>query len=126
MFRQIATIVCLVIAFNSYAQDSDERIGQLEKELLEIKVRLSKLESLVTNTGNTKPQKTSISGDGWRSVMNWRKLRTDMTPSDVRGILGEPSRLDGGMVATWIYQNGGRVIFINNRVQQWTEPEVSR
>ena len=125
MFRQIATIGCLllVIAFNSNAHESDERVDQLEKELLEIKVRLSKLESLVANTSNTKTKNTSISGDGWRSVMNWRKLSTGMSPSDVRGILGEPNRLNGGTFATWIYQNGGRVIFFDDKVHEWMEPK---
>ena len=103
----------------SYAQDSD-RIDQLEKEIQELKIRITKLESLLNNPSTA--QEIVTSGEGWKSVTNWRKLSTDMDTSDVKKILGEPDRLDGGKIAEWYYKNGGRVTFFNGKVNQWKEP----
>jgi len=122
MIKTIIIIGFLSLAapINSYANDSD-RIDQLEKEMQQIQLRLSKLESLLSNTSNAQTPVTS--GEGWKSVMNWRKLATDMSPSDVQNILGEPDRADGGVVATWYYQNGGTITFMRGKVYHWTEPQ---
>ena len=115
----IIGILSFVVVFNSYANDS-ERIDQLEKEVQETKLRLSKIESLLSNP--SKAQEPVTSGEGWKSVKNWRKLTNEMSTSDVQKILGEPERLDSGTVAHWYYQNGGEVNFINGKVFQWHEP----
>lgn len=39
------------------------------------------------------------SGEGWKSIMNWRKLTTDTGYSAVQKILGEPHQVDGGQIA---------------------------
>ena len=109
----------LAVAFNANAHESD-RINQLEKEIQEIKFRLSKLESFPSNPSNA--QEPATSGDGWKSVMNWRKLTQGMSTSDVRRILGEPDRIDGGTIAHWYYQNGGEVIFFDGKAHRWQEP----
>lgn len=109
----------LAVAFNANAQDSD-RIDQLEKEIQEIKLRLLKLESLPGNP--SKAQELVTSSDGWKSIMNWRKLTTGMSTSDVQQILGEPYRVDGGTTAWWHYQNRGYVIFYEGKVRDWSEP----
>jgi hypothetical protein len=121
MVKTIAIIglLSLAVAVNANAHDG-ERIDQLEKELNETRLRLLKLESLLSSPNNA--QKPVALGEGWKSVSNWRKLTTDMSTSDVRGILGEPQRLDGGLLATWYYQNGGTVDFLNGKVRQWREP----
>jgi hypothetical protein len=92
----------------------------MEKEVQELRARISKLESLLSNPGSS--QELMTSGDGWKSVANWRKLTTDMSLSDVRRTLGEPEHIDGGAVARWYYPNGGRVTFISERASQWVEP----
>ena len=109
----------LAFVFNAYAHDSD-RINQLEKEIQDIKFRLSRLETFPGNKG--KAQEPVTSSDGWRSVTNWRSLATDMGESDVRRILGEPDRIDGGGVAFWYYQNNGSVTFLSGKVRSWKEP----
>jgi hypothetical protein len=121
MIKTITIIgfLSLFIAFNSYADDSD-RIDQLEREVQELKLRISKLESLLSNPAAA--QDVVTSSDGWKSIANWRKLTTGMNPSDVRKILGEPQRMDGGNVAFWYYQNGGVVTFYEGKVDQWREP----
>jgi hypothetical protein len=121
MIKKIIVIglLSLVFAFNSYAQDS-YRIDQLEKEIQELKLRISKIESLLSNPSSA--QKIVPSGGGWKYIANWRKLSTDMNTSDVRKILGEPYRVDGGRLAYWYYKNDGRVIFLEGKVHRWTEP----
>lgn len=109
----------LAVAFNANAHDSD-RINQLEKEIQEIKFRLSKLESFPSNPSNAQEPATSV--DGWKSVLNWRKLAQGMSTSDVRRILGEPHTVDGGSLVHWQYQNGGRITFFDGRVERWNEP----
>jgi len=121
MLKRIAIIgfLSLAVPFSSYANDSD-RINQLEKELQEIKLRLTKLESLLSNP--SKAQELVTSGDGWKSVVNWRKLSRGMDPSDVRKILGEPHRVEGGPFTRWYYQNDGTVTFHDEKVYRWEEP----
>ena len=121
MIKAITIIIFLSlgVTFNAYAQDNN-RVDQLEKEIQELKIRVSNLESLVSHP--SKAQETVISGEGWKSVVSWRKLSTGMGPSDVRKILGEPHRVNGGSLATWYYQNGGRVHFTFDKVDRWEEP----
>lgn len=121
MIRIIAIIVFLSlgVAFNSYADDSD-RLDQVENEVQELKRRVSKLESLLSTTGEETVRVNS--GEGWKSISNWRKLATGMNYDDVRNILGEPHRIDGGGYAQWYYQNGGIVMFVGNQLYDWREP----
>ena len=116
----IIVFLLLAVAFNANAQVID-RIDPLEKEVYEIKLRLSKLESLLSNPSKANEHVTS--GEGWKSVMNWRKLTTDMDCSAVQKILGEPNRVDGGQIARWYYKNGGGVIFMFGKVDSWNEPQ---
>lgn len=115
----IVAFLSLGISFNSYADDSD-RIAQLEKEVQELKLRISKLESLLSNPNAA--QEIVTSNEGYKSIANWRKLATDMGYSDVRKLLGEPQRVDGGSIAEWYYPNGGEVIFQRNKAWRWREP----
>lgn len=115
----IIGFLSLAVAFSANAHDSD-RVDQLEKDLREVKAQLAKLESLIIAPNIA--QKSLDSSDGWKSVINWRKLTKGMSPSEVRKILGEPHRLDGGTIARWFYQNDGRVLFYDEKVEQWTEP----
>jgi outer membrane protein assembly factor BamE (lipoprotein component of BamABCDE complex) len=109
----------LAAAFNAYAHDGD-RIDRLEKEIQETKLRLQRLESSLGQSSNV--QEPITSAEGWKSVMNWKKLAKDMSASDVRKILGEPLQLDGGTFARWYYQNRGVVMFFEGRVSRWEEP----
>ena len=121
MFKKIALLgfLSLFIAFNATAHEND-RIEKLEKEIQELKLRITKLESLLSDSKKT--QELVTPSEGWKSVVNWRKLSTDMETSDVRKILGEPDRVDGGRFTTWYYLNDGDVVFLEGKVYRWMEP----
>lgn len=115
----IAGVLSLFLAGSATAQDSD-RITALEKEVQELKLRLSRLEA-GPGTSDKKPPPAAPSGDV-ASLSNWKKLEKDMTTSQVRAILGEPVRIDGAAIVSWHYKNRGQVFFITGRVERWTEP----
>lgn len=121
MVKTISIIgfLSIAFAFNANAHDGD-RVDQMQREIQEINLRLLKLESVLSNPNSA--QQHAKSSEGWKSVRNWRKLTTGMSASDVEKILGEPHRLDGGVIARWHYQNGGEVHFFNGKVDQWQEP----
>ncbi len=110
----------LVTAFSVNATADDERLAKLEKEIKEIKIRLSNLEKLVVGNNHFTPPVSA--GDGWKYLKSWRTLKSGMSYEDVRSILGEPSKIDGGSVAYWYYANGGKVIFVRDKIQSWEEP----
>ncbi len=119
MKKLIIVAFLSLVAFNSHANDG-ERITALEKEINAIKLRLAKVEaSLVESSVSALPLATK---DGWKLLSNWRTLKTGMSPSEVRGILGEPHRIKGGEIATWYYQNGSSVTFMSDKAYSWTEP----
>jgi outer membrane protein assembly factor BamE (lipoprotein component of BamABCDE complex) len=115
----IAGLLAMFFVASAPAQDS-ERITALEKEVQELKMRLSRLEAS-PDASEKKPPPAAPSGDV-ASLSNWKKLKTDMTTSQVRTLLGEPIRIDGGAFVSWHYRNGGQVRFVTGRVERWTEP----
>jgi len=128
-FKRIIIIgfLLLAVSFNSYANDSD-RIDRLEKQMQELKLRVSKLEALLNKSDATpgKPDATKdnvTSGEGLKSISSWKKLSLGMSHEDVRKILGEPSRTRGGdRLETWNYPNSGSVMFKYGKVYRWTDP----
>lgn len=122
MVRSIVVIafLSLAVASHSYAQDI-ERIAQLEREVQELKIRVTKLESLL-NSSNSAGKPAALN-EGWKSPANWRKLASNMSMDDVRTILGEPKRIESHTLTFWIYQNDGQVTFISGKLNAWKEPQ---
>lgn len=112
-----ATMAALSLA--AHAQDAD-RLEQMENDIQMIKQRLSKLEG--PQVGPAAEKKPSASSEGWKSRSAWRQLKNGMGPSEVRAVLGEPGRLNGGEVAFWYYPNGGVATFMSEKLYQWKEP----
>jgi hypothetical protein len=56
------------------------------------------------------------------SISSWRQLKRGMSESQVRSILGEPGKIDGGAFAFWRYKNGGTVTFYQDKLDSWSEP----
>lgn len=117
--NSIIGTVALTISLGCYAADSD-RITQLEKEVQELKLRITSLEN-PNNKANQSP-KTVTTADGWKSLTNWRSLKNGMSYDEVRAILGEPAHISGGEVAFWFYPNRGNVTFQSHQLYSWTEP----
>jgi hypothetical protein len=112
-------ILPLAFALSSHAQDVG-RIDQLESEIQAIKLRLSKIEA-AQGSANA-DQKPAIQAEGWKSLSTWRQLKSGMSPNEVRAILGEPGRVNGGEIANWYYANGGMSTFMHDKLYRWTEP----
>jgi hypothetical protein len=110
----VIAFLSLLIAFSSHAHDAD-RLDQLERRIQAIEAQLSELTSSQVQRFKT--------GEGWKSLSNWRSLRRGMRPIEVREILGEAHRVEGGYFTRWSYQNGGVVVFANEEVHEWTEPQ---
>ena len=53
---------------------------------------------------------------------SWRQLKKNMSEDQVRALIGEPAKVDGGTFAFWHYRSGGTVTFYNDRLDSWTEP----
>jgi len=116
----LLAIVLTVATFSSFANDS-ERLTQLENQVNELRLRLQKLENPLPNASNQ--QKQVVANEGAKSIANWRKLNRGMSYNDVRGLLGEPLRIEGGGVAYWMYSNNGRVTFVRDTLSSWNEPQ---
>ena len=88
MFRRlIGAALLMAVAATSHAHDVD-RIEQLERRIQAIEAQLSELTSSQVQRFKT--------GEGWKSLSNWRSLRRGMRPIEVREILGDAHRVDGG------------------------------
>jgi hypothetical protein len=109
-----------VATCSSFANDS-ERVRQLENEVNELRLRVQKLENPQPNASNQ--QKPVVANEGAKSIANWRKLNRGMSYNEVRGLLGEPLRIEGGGVAYWMYSNNGRVTFVRDTLSSWNEPQ---
>lgn len=95
-------------------------LASVENEIQELKDRILKLESRLSSIKNS--GEPVALNDGWKRLKNWRKLKTGMDYESVERILGPAQRIDGGIIANWYYENGGRVNFFEGSVQRWKEP----
>ncbi len=119
--RTLLVAIALALAnFSSFANDS-ERISQLENAVNELRMRVKQLENSQSNSSNQ--HKQVVVNEGAKSLANWRRLNKGMSYNDVRGILGEPSRIDTGGFTYWHYANNGRVVFYNDKLDGWKEPQ---
>jgi len=119
---QIGALVTLFLIVIIAARPSEQ--NNLEQRVADLERRVARLEQIkgVSPATSPAPQNTNR---GFENIENWRRLRTDMTPSQVEAILGKPSRIDGGNVAIWYYSNNrisGTVRFMNDKLFSWSEP----
>jgi hypothetical protein len=114
-------VLFFALSFNCNANDV-ERINKLEKEVQELKQRLTFIESsLPSPTSKAKIENVS-NVSGWKSISAWRQLKKGMSPSEVAAILGEPDRIRVSVFTYWSYTNGGRLDYLNDQLNSWHEP----
>lgn len=96
------------------------RVDSLQARIAELDRRVGELE----NRLKAAPPRTAVapSTPDPRDIANWRRLRVRMSMDEVRAVLGEPEKVDGGSVAFWYYPALGSVTFISGRVTSWSEP----
>ena len=98
-----------------------EELISIENEIQELKSRILKLEARLSSIKDAGEPVTI--NDGWKRVKSWRKLEAGMDYESVERILGPAHRIDGGIIANWYYENGGRVNFYKASVRRWEEPK---
>lgn len=96
----------------------------LQKRVVELEQKVKQLESLLEECNKAREEAIGAAL-GWQSKKNWRKLRAGMKESQVKSILGEPSKIIHGAITLWYYPNiyGGYVSFDKEgRLAGWNEP----
>ena len=122
MKTALALLLCsLAFQVNAQSGATDERIRLLEAQILQLNGRVSALEGMLNQAKAN--QQPIVTGEGWKSRANWRKLRKGLSKDDVRALLGEPEHIDGGSFTHWRYPRRGEVTFWRGAgVDNWTEP----
>ena len=112
----------LLMAQGSRAQEED--ISKLRQKVEMLEDRIQQLESLLDECKSI--EKGETDGEfGWQSKKNWRRLQVGMAETQVRSILGKPTKVIQGIKVLWYYPNiyGGYVSFDNDgKVAGWNEP----
>lgn len=96
------------------------RVDSLQSRVNELESRVAELENLLNATPTGTPASPAAADS--RDIANWRRLRENMSMDDVRSLLGEPERIEGGSVAFWYYPRNGEVAFVSGRLTRWSEP----
>ena len=122
MKTALALLLCsLAFQVNAQIGATDERIRLLEAQILQLNGRVSALEGMLNQAKAN--QQPIVTGEGWKSLANWRKLKQGMSEDDLRTLLGEPQRINGGSFSRWKYPNLGEVTFyMRDGVYKWNEP----
>ena len=95
------------------------RIELLERANADLEQRVRDLEAVIKSAlsqGQPLPASTR-----WQDLANWRRLRKGMKPDQVRALLGEPERVEGGDFTYW-YWADAQVVFYSGKVDRWSEP----
>ena len=122
----LAALAAALIPAVAAGQDTStadllHRIELLERANTDLERRVRELESLIKSEpskGRAIPAST-----GWKDLANWRQLRNEMSMDEVRGLLGEPERVESsGPLTTWYWANA-QVDFFNGKLSGWSEPK---
>ena len=95
------------------------RIDLVERRSADLERRVRELEAMI-KAEPSQERRPAASGN-WRDVQNWRQLRMGMSYAEVRALLGEPKRVDAGLVTYWHWDNAD-VQFREDRLIGWSEP----
>jgi len=114
-----ASAPAVAAAQNTRADTLLRQIDLLERRTTELERRVRELEALIKVEPS--PDRRASTSPNWRDVQNWRRLRIGMTTDEVRALLGDPERVEGGPLTYW-YWTDARVYFIASKLEGWSEP----
>lgn len=118
-FKHYPVGLLLCCFLPAFAQITPElRLGVLERKVNELERRLQALEA----TPQPPPRASVRSGDS-ANIANWRALRKGMTELEVKALLGEPRRVQGGGFTNWYWDRSAKVTFFQDIVYGWDEPQ---
>ena len=121
--RAVIALIFLCVAFPAPAQVRDDsqkeqlkaQVEDLEARLKDVEGRLARIEK------NTKSMPALGAVALPIEKQRWRGLSKSMSREQVRQLLGEPLRVEGGAFEYWYYGRGS-VTFYKNVVNSWREP----
>jgi hypothetical protein len=115
----LASLIYFGIASGQvFAQSgADPQIERLEQSIRALEGRVASLEAQLRE----RPSASQVAP----AKVNWRKLKSGMTESDVEQLLGSPEKVDTNPVfVLWSYPSFGHVRFggRSHTVDEWSEP----
>ena len=110
MSRECVTGLLAIVLLSASMPASAQ--ADIEKRLDDLERRVKALETVHQPTQQTPSTARSA----------WRQLAQGMSRQQVRTLLGEPDRIEGGAIETWQWKSGGYVMFYGGTVGQWSEP----
>lgn len=125
MLRALIIAIAFVTAIASISAQTPPNNPELLRRVDVLDAMLASLQKRVDSLERQLGARSSVPTPGatpaGREV--WRRLSKGMSMLDVRSILGEPRRVDGGYRTYWRYEGQSQVTFDNtDRVSGWTEP----
>ncbi len=105
------------------------RIEILERATADLDRRVGALEAVI-KSAPSQGQPIPASNK-WQDLANWRRLREGMKMDEVRALLGEPDRVEGGPITFWYWVDANThvyawVNFESGKVMGWTEPRQAQ
>lgn len=95
------------------------RITYLERRTADLEQRVRELEGIIkTEPSRAQPVPESAK---WQDLATWRRLRRGMNEKEVRALLGDPQRVDGGAFTRWSW-GVAYVVFYEGKLDRWSEP----
>ncbi len=107
----------IITAQQAELSDLSQKIADLEHKIQQLEGILSKFDDATI--------KQMADELGWQNKKNWRSLQVGMTEAQVKGYLGEPTKIITGVRTLWYYPNiyCGYVSFDNRgHLTGWNEP----
>lgn len=125
MTRHTIFLSAIIVVLSAQEMHADDRVSNLEKRIIELELRVAKLEKLLSARQPELP--IQIKPGDYRNKANWRRLELGMTKAQVKAILGDPPhrRVLAGF-DSWYYPDvlGPQVQFdLSGKLSGWEEPE---
>jgi hypothetical protein len=124
IIRGTVGLLAFLALFSQPIQAKDDEVLQLRQKMSELEAKIEELEGLLDECIASR-EKGAATDYGWQNKMNWRRLEMGMSQTQVRSILGEPTKVIKGVKTLWYYPNiyGGFVTFDQSgNIVGWNEP----